>query len=38
MTVFANRAFSIAAPLVWNGLPHHLTDDLSSLAFFRRNL
>ena len=35
-TVFADRAFRNAAPLVWNSLPHQLTDDLSSP--FRRNL
>jgi len=38
-TVFAiNHAFRNATPLVWNGLPHHLTNDLSSLASFRHNL
>jgi len=36
--VFTNRAFSNAAPLVWNGLPHQFTDECSSLASFRPNL
>ena len=37
-TVFTDRAFRNAAPLVWNSLPHQLTNDLSSPASFRRNL
>jgi len=37
-TTFASRAFRNAAPVVWNNLPHHLTDDLSCPASFRRNL
>ena len=37
-TVFASRAFCHAAPAVWNRLPCELTDDLSSLNIFRRNL
>jgi len=36
--VYASRAFRNAAPVVWNNLPHHLTDDLSCPASFRRNL
>jgi len=28
-TMFASRAFRSAVPVVWNSLPHHLTDDLS---------
>jgi len=37
-TTFASRAFPNAAPVVWNNLPHHLTDDLSCPASFRCNL
>jgi len=37
-TTFASRAFCNAAPVVWNNLPHHLTDDLSCPASFRHNL
>jgi len=37
-TTFASRAFRNAAPVVWNNLPHHLTDDLSSPASVRCNL
>ena len=37
-TVFADRAFRNAAPLVWNSLPHQLTDHLASPASFCRNL
>jgi hypothetical protein len=33
-TVFASRVFRNAAPLVWNCLPHHITDDLSTPPFF----
>jgi len=38
MTAFANRASCNVAPVIWNSLPHHLTDDLSYPASFRRNL
>ena len=37
-TTFASRAFWNGAPVVWNSLPHQLTDDLSSAVSFRRNL
>jgi len=37
-TVFAERAFSYAAPKLWNSLPSDLTDDLSSINTFRRKL
>jgi len=37
-TTFASRAFHNAAPVVWNSLPHHLTDDLPCPASFRHNL
>jgi len=35
---FASRAFSHAAPAVWNSLPPTITTDLSSLATFKRQL
>jgi len=37
-TTFASCAVRNAAPVVWNNLPHQLTDDLSCPASFRRNL
>jgi len=37
-TTFASRAFRNVAPVVWNNLPHHLTNELSCPASFRRNL
>jgi len=37
-TTFASWAFRNAAPVVWNSLPHQLTDDLSYPASFRHNL
>ena len=37
-TTFASQAFRNAAPVVWNSLPHRLTDDLSCLDAFRHNL
>jgi len=37
-TTFASWAFCNAAPVIWNSLPHHLTDDLSCPASFRLNL
>lgn len=38
-TEFSSRAFCHAAPAIWNGLPHNITDDLScSVAVFRRRL
>jgi len=37
-TSFATRAFSHAAPTIWNSLPQELTNDLSSLSVFKRNL
>jgi len=37
-TTFASLAFHNAVPVVWNNLPHHLTDDRSCPASFRRNL
>jgi len=36
--MFASQAFHSAAPVVWNSLPHHLTDDILCPAFFRHNL
>ena len=37
-TAFGSRAFCHAAPSVWNSLPHELTNDLTSLTVFKRNL
>ena len=37
-TAFAGRAFSNAAPTVWNSLPCDETEDLSSLTWFKRKL
>jgi len=37
-TTFDSRAFRNATPVVWNNLPHHLTDDLSRPASFHCNL
>jgi len=37
-TAFGSRAFCHAAPTVWNSLPIELTNDLSSLLTFKRNL
>jgi len=37
-TSFATRAFSHAAPTIWNSLPQELTNQLSSLSVFKRNL
>ena len=37
-TAFAGRAFSNAAPTVWNSLPCDATEDLSSLTRFKRKL
>jgi len=37
-TTFASWAFRNAAPVVWNSLPHQLTDDQAYPASFRHNL
>src|SRR5664279_1822848 len=37
-TSFGQRAFSYAAPTVWNSLPHELTNNLSSFSAFKRCL
>jgi len=37
-TAFGSRAFSHAAPSVWNSLPPHLTDISVSLQTFKRHL
>ena len=37
-TIFASRAFSHAAPSVWNNLPTDLTDELSSITVFKWHL
>src|SRR5664279_2404908 len=37
-TVFGSRAFSHAAPSIWNSLPLNLTDTSISLATFKRHL
>ena len=37
-TSFGSRAFSHAAPAVWNSLPEELTNDLSSITTFKRGL
>ena len=37
-TSFGSRAFSHAAPAIWNSLPDELTNDLSSITTFKRGL
>jgi len=37
-SAFAARAVSSSASRLWNDLPSHLTDDLSSAVHFKRNL
>lgn len=37
-TSFGSRAFSHAAPAVWNSLPYDLTNNLSSIVSFKRGL
>ncbi len=37
-TSFGSRAFSCSAPAVWNSLPLELTNNLSSLPSFKRDL
>jgi len=37
-TLFGSRAFCHAAPTVWNNLPNEITNDLSSITTFKRNL
>jgi len=37
-SAFAERAFRHSTPVVWNGLPQHLTTDLLNLPTFKRHL